>query len=491
MVKEYDPLLVLPGNERGVVLATKLSNDLNLLCNPIENLDAITLKDEMQNRLAQNNLRHIRGQVVNSLQEAIDFYDKENLDEVVIKPIYSAGSASVRICMNKDEMIKSIKELFDETNYYGEENTEFLIQERINGEEYIVNTVSCDGVHRVTLIWKYNKVRTSEGAIIYDSCETVNELNISEAEMVEYAYDVADALGIKYGPVHGEYMIDKDGPVLIEVNCRPCGGHMSAGFLDQISGQHETDSILDSYLKPENFFEQRKKRYRLYAHGAVKFFIVPEDVFAESSPMQNISVQLSSHFETSLPHSFETAKVFVKTEDLNSSCGLVYLVHDNLFELYKDLEFLRKVESMAFDLILSEHYSEPVSLDEDKCIEECRSLLAQSETFGTTLFITDQKIDMKCVQRTVDEIPSIEGTYDSIIINLNKSIINKEEDEIALIFLDIFTKVKVGGLIFIPKNTYQYIKSKRRGMEALIKTLNLRIEVPPQDIKDIIIASKT
>lgn len=197
MVKEYDPLLVLPGNERGVVLATKLSNDLNLLCNPIENLDAITLKDEMQNRLAQNNLRHIRGQVVNSLHEAIDFYDKENLDEVVIKPIYSAGSASVRICMNKDEMIKSIKELFDETNYYGEENTELLIQERINGEEYIVNTVSCDGVHRVTLIWKYNKVRTSEGAIIYDSCETVNELNISEAEMVEYAYDVADALGIK------------------------------------------------------------------------------------------------------------------------------------------------------------------------------------------------------------------------------------------------------------------------------------------------------
>ena len=46
-VKELDPILILPGNEKGVILASKLSNDLNLLCNPIENLDAITLKHEM------------------------------------------------------------------------------------------------------------------------------------------------------------------------------------------------------------------------------------------------------------------------------------------------------------------------------------------------------------------------------------------------------------------------------------------------------------
>ena len=48
MVKQYDPLLIIPGTEEGVILATKLSNDLNLLCNPIENLDAMTLKNEMQ-----------------------------------------------------------------------------------------------------------------------------------------------------------------------------------------------------------------------------------------------------------------------------------------------------------------------------------------------------------------------------------------------------------------------------------------------------------
>ena len=57
--------------------------------------------------------------------------------------------------------------------------------------------------------------------------------------MVEYAYQVADAIGIQYGPVHGEYMIDEDGSVLIEVNYRPCGANMEADFLNRILGQHE------------------------------------------------------------------------------------------------------------------------------------------------------------------------------------------------------------------------------------------------------------
>ena len=79
MVRKLDPVLIVPGTEDGVILATKLANDLNLLCNPIENLDAITLKNEMQNRLAEKNLRHIRGKLVSSVEEAIGFYDKEGL----------------------------------------------------------------------------------------------------------------------------------------------------------------------------------------------------------------------------------------------------------------------------------------------------------------------------------------------------------------------------------------------------------------------------
>ncbi len=490
-VQKFNPLLVVPGNERGVILATRLSYELGLLGNSIENLDAMTLKNEMHNRLAERGLRSIKGKVIHSLDEALEFYDEENLKEVVIKPTYSAGSASVRICLNRDEMIDSIKHLFDKVNYYGDKIDELLVQERINGVEYIVNTVTHKGIHRVTLVWKYNKVRTSEGAIVYDSCETVNELSLGEAEMVEYAYKVADALEIQYGPVHGEYMIDEKGPVLIEVNCRPCGGGMPADFLDLISGQHETDSILDSYLKPKCFFDELKKNYKLYSHGTLKFFITPKNMIVRSSPIVNIEKKLKAFHESTLINTTYNDMFFQKTEDLNTAAGYAFLVHKEKSAVDHDLNFLRDVERHAFSLILSDDATFPELKDDDTYLSEIKPMINKIERHGTGLFITDQfGDDLDIYQVGYEKINDVNGNFDFIIINLNKSLIDKNEAEKVKIIMDAILKVKNGGLIFVPKNTYQLTSSGRKGIEALVKVLDYKIELPPHYINDVIIASR-
>ena len=490
-VQKFNPLLVVPGNERGVILATRLSYELGLLGNSIENLDAMTLKNEMHNRLAERGLRSIKGKVIHSLDEALEFYDEENLKEVVIKPTYSAGSASVRICLNRDEMIDSIKHLFDKVNYYGDKIDELLVQERINGVEYIVNTVTHKGIHRVTLVWKYNKVRTSEGAIVYDSCETVNELSLGEAEMVEYAYKVADALEIRYGPVHGEYMIDEKGPVLIEVNCRPCGGGMPADFLDLISGQHETDSILDSYLKPKCFFDELKKNYKLYSHGTLKFFITPKNMIVRSSPIVNIEKKLKAFHESTLINTTYNDMFFQKTEDLNTAAGYAFLVHKEKSAVDHDLNFLRDVERHAFSLILSDDATFPELKDDDTYLSEIKPMINKIERHGTGLFITDQfGDDLDIYQVGYEKINDVNGNFDFIIINLNKSLIDKNEAEKVKIIMDAILKVKNGGLIFVPKNTYQLTSSGRKGIEALVKVLDYKIELPPHYINDVIIASR-
>ena len=490
-VRKFNPLLIVPGNERGVVLATKLSHELGLLGNSIENIDALTLKNEMHNRLAQRGLRSIKGKVVNCLDEALEFYDSENLKEVVIKPTYSAGSTSVRICLNRDEMIESINQLFDNVNYYGDGIEELLIQERINGTEYIVNTVTHKGIHRVTLIWKYNKVKTSEGAIVYDSCETVNELSLGEAEMVEYAYRVADALEIQYGPVHGEYMIDEKGPVLIEVNCRPCGGSMPAEFLDRISGQHETDSILDSYLKPESFFDEMKKRYNLFAHGTLKFFITPKNMIVRSSPIVNIEKKLKAFHDSSLINTTYHDMFFKKTEDLNTATGYVFLVNENKTAVDHDLNFLRDIERNAFSLILSDDAEYPKLKEDSVYLSEIMPMIKKIEKHATGLFVTDQfGKNLDLFQIDYSKIDDVGGSFDFVIVNLNKSLIDKNEAEKVKIILDSLLKVKRGGFIFVPKNTYKFMSSGRKGIEALVKVLDYKIELPPYDIQDVIIASR-
>lgn len=491
-VKKLNPVLVLPGNEKGVILASKLSNDLNLLCNPIENLDAMTLKDEMQNRLAEKGLRSIRGKVVKSIEEAIKFYDDENLNQVVLKPTHSAGSASIRICTNKEEMITYLKELFTKTNRFGDDLTEILVQERIVGDEYIVNTVSCKGKHRVTLVWKYNKVKTSDGALVYDTCETVNELNLGEAEMIEYAYDVADAIGIEYGPVHGEYMIDEKGPVLIEVNCRPCGGNMSAKFLNKISGQHETDSILDAYLKPERFYEKLKKRYELYNYGALKFFIVPRDTVAISSPIRNISIKLKSFVEIAMDNiDEEDKKTYFKTEDVASACGIIYLAHEHHDEIQNNIDYLRNVEKHAFSLVLNEGKPEKEVKEESANLNMIKELIESNDKFGSGLLVTDTFVPEKDIlQVSVDDLQDIGGEFDYILINLNRSIVENDADSLVKILLDCLNKVKSGGLVVIPKSTYTLFTSGRRGVEAIIKLLDFKIELPPYGMKNYIVASR-
>ena len=492
MVKEYDPLLVLPANERGVILASKLAYDLDLLCNDVANLDAMTLKDAMQNRIAECGLRHIRGKKVTHLEDALEFYDSEELTDVVIKPVYGAGSTSVRICESREEFINVFKLLATRTNQYGDENEEFLIQERINGEEYIVNTVSSEGIHRVTTVWKYHKIKTNDGAILYDSMDSVNELSIGEAKMIEYAYKVADALGIKYGSVHGEYMIDEKGPVLIEVNCRPMGGDMSVEFLDRVSGQHETDSILYAYLKPDLFKEQLKKQYQLYAHASLKFFIVPKGIVARSAPMKNISLKLKSHLRTSLDDiDYGNSKYYVKTEDLDTSPGTMYLVHEDLSVVQKDIEFIRNIEKNAFSMVLSSETHDAELKDDDTYINDIRPLVENCERFGIGLLVTDQFIDdIDILQVKPQDVENITGTFDFIVINLNKIIFNKPSKDVIESMWGSFSKIKKNGLIFIPENTYELFVGGKNSMEVLIKAAGLKIVLPPYGLYDTIIASK-
>ncbi|MBP3791748.1 MAG: hypothetical protein ILA26_06945 [Methanobrevibacter sp.] len=65
-----------------------------------------------------------------------------------------------------------------------------------------------------------------------------------------------------------------------------------------------------------------------------------------------------------------------------------------------------------------------------------------------------------------------------------------KDEEIAKRFLDIFDKVKFGGLIFIPNTTYAFMPNSRLGAEALLKVLDFKIEFPIHKFDRMVIASK-
>ena len=98
--------------------------------------------------------------------------------------------------------------------------------------------------------------------------------------------------------------------------------------------------------------------------------------------------------------------------------------------------------------------------------------------------------NLDILQVSPQRLDEITGEFDSVVINLNKSILEKNDDAMAQFVLDTFERLKVGGLIFIPKTTYDALPSGRLGAEALVKVLNFKIELPLHKFSKILIASK-
>ena len=127
----------------------------------------------------------------------------------------------------------------------------------------------------------YDKVSRGQSGNVYNYARILRKLEAGHQELVEYAYQVLDALDFRYGPSHGEYMMTEAGPVLIEVGARPMGGH----FPKPLLGHHLTDVSLDAYLDPEAFERARKRPYRTSGFLMNKFFITPQGGAVASYPV--------------------------------------------------------------------------------------------------------------------------------------------------------------------------------------------------------------
>ena len=79
-----------------------------------------------------------------------------------------------------------------------------------------------------------------------------------------------------------------------------------------------------------------------------------------------------------------------------------------------------------------------------------------SGALGDVLLITDNPIeDDRIYNCSINEIDEAPDNYDVVIIDLDDSIVGKLDSDISQLILSLLAKIKVGGLGFIPENTYQ------------------------------------
>ena len=166
------------------------------------------------------------------------------------------------------------------------------------------------------------------------------------------------------------------------------------------------------------------------------------------------------------------------------------MVNEDYYALQKDIDYLHDIEKNAFSLILSEKSNRKDVIDVD--YGEIKPLLEKADFYGSTLLVSDELFDDFNIKQVKPfEIDKVTGDYDFVVINVYDSIKDKKGSEVTKIFLDSISHVKKGGYLFVPALTYETIPAGRKVLEGLVKNLKLRIEVPPCDFSDIIIATKT
>ena len=476
MVKKYDPLIIVPGFEGAVELATRLSEDLGLIGNPYSNIAAMTRKDAMHEALKNAGLRYIKGKTVTTADEAEAFCKENGLQTAVVKPVRSASSQGLFLCDNTDEVKNAVNTLLNSIDIFGKPITRVLIQERITGTEYVVNTASSNGLHKVNSITRYHKTRTSEGGYIYDWEENVMVLEDEHRKLVDYALKVADAIGFKYGVIHGEYYIDDKGPILVEVNCRPMGGSMPAEFLDMAFGQHETDTMLDAYLDSEAFRKSMNKPYQPLRKYALKMIKVPRLLEVDDYTIKIIADQLKSTYITQISDTILPV-IYEKTQDLDSSGGTIYLMGDDEDQVMKDLELLKYIEDNYFHFVFNDGMSRRWLKNENVPDNDIDVIASDFDCHGAVLAACEdaqEKPGMMVV--TPDTLIGAHKGFDYVILGYSHSFLGLREAQCLKLIFDTIDKVKPGGTVIIPDNTYEYLTYKEEGAKLLLKIKGLEAD---------------
>ncbi|MEU1037947.1 ATP-grasp domain-containing protein [Streptomyces sp. NPDC005551] len=273
-VSAYEPVAVVPGGEFGVEFADVLSEAMSLPTNGTALSPARRDKYTMVETVKKAGVHGSEQILVTDEAELRDWHTKLGR-RVVVKPIRSTGGDGIHFCDTPDQSVAAYRALARAENFFSVDNEGVVAQEYLVGGEYVVNTVSRDGHHHVTDIWKTTRI-TANGVL--DLCDSVHLLARRSPEgtvLGRYAEEVLDALGIRHGPGHLEVKLTPDGPCLVEAGARIAGGDIPY-YASLGTGSSQIDWTVDAYVAPERFHERRLTDYVVEQHFASVAMISPK-----------------------------------------------------------------------------------------------------------------------------------------------------------------------------------------------------------------------
>eukprot|EP00403_Amphidinium_massartii_P004916 CAMPEP_0178370078 /NCGR_PEP_ID=MMETSP0689_2-20121128/111_1 /TAXON_ID=160604 /ORGANISM="Amphidinium massartii, Strain CS-259" /LENGTH=487 /DNA_ID=CAMNT_0019989877 /DNA_START=332 /DNA_END=1792 /DNA_ORIENTATION=- len=218
---------------------------------------------------------------------------------VIVKPTSSCASNGLFLCNDIDEVRKAVEHNLMSEDPFDRPIQAVVVQEYLQGAEFVVNTMSLNGHHRVLDMWRAEKY--VRGNAIFYGHQILVEDSKQHEDVVSFSLQVLNACGFNGGAAHLEVIRTRDGVRLIEINPRPAGHLPRATF--QV-GEDQLSGLAASLEDPSRFIEKAKRsphyQYNVANSGTVAVVFLRAPHHSEVS-RQNIleitRLQTFHHFD--------------------------------------------------------------------------------------------------------------------------------------------------------------------------------------------------
>jgi len=338
------------GSEPGVEYGEKIATELNLPGNDGAKSYMRRNKYFQQEATKNAGLNHVHQMCAKSMDDVEVFLKDNDWNPfvAVVKP--SAGSATVGVvkCNSKDEVRKAVKDSLGTKNVFSVEQNDVLLQEFLQGNEYVVNSVSIDGKHKIISSWEYDKRNYKGYEFIYHGCRLLDPVEEIGIKVRKYALQVLDAIELKNGCCHMEIIYTTRGPVLVETNCRLHGGEGAACAVAEMCIDYSQMTIYaDAFLDPSRF-NQIPDVYEIKTYGILLYMRNPQSgiICSINKEVQKEIRQMKSYRGELMCN--KPGDQVQQTVDMITRPGTIYLVNENLEQLKADFARCNELNDSFF-----------------------------------------------------------------------------------------------------------------------------------------------
>lgn len=336
MKLKYDFIGVIAGSETAVPLAESLANALHLPTHPPTKAVARRNKYLMGESLRQAGVRAVKQKITTDLTSAVEFVQTELLPSseafsVIVKPNMGAGSDDVYLCKSMEDFEDKFNLVNGKINSLGLKNDGVLVQEYLNGTEYVVDSVSTEGKHQICAIWQYDKREANGRFNVYHGTFPVANNSELSQKLIAYVYQVLNALEFRNGPAHAEIKMTPSGPCLVEIGARCHGGAGSwLALANACFGMNQVKGVVQNLRQePLPIFPTELKHF-----GAIADMVYYEEGTITAIPGRELLEQLESVKEVVFYN--KIGDRVKKTVDCNTQPGHIVLLHEDESVIRRD-----------------------------------------------------------------------------------------------------------------------------------------------------------